>query len=56
MSKDNKNKKLVKTEFTQQEIWQAMRGNIQKSKKNYKRKSKHKKDDWDDWHPDQDFR
>jgi hypothetical protein len=52
MSKDNKNKKLEKTTFTQQEIWDAMRGNVHKSKKNYKRKPKHKGDDDYNWHPD----
>ncbi len=51
-----KDKKLIKTEFTQQEIWQVMRGNVHKSKKDYKRKSKHKKDDYDDFYPDRDFR
>jgi hypothetical protein len=34
---------LQKTEFTIQEIWQAMRGNVHKSKKQYTRKTKHKK-------------
>tara|TARA_R110000744_G_scaffold199023_1_gene318257 strand:- start:323 stop:493 length:171 start_codon:yes stop_codon:yes gene_type:complete len=47
-----KNKKLVKTTFTQQEIWDAMRSNVHKSKKDYKRKPKHKKGDSDNWYPD----
>jgi hypothetical protein len=38
---DNKDK-LQKTEFTIQEIWQAMRGNVHKNKKKYTRKNKHK--------------
>ncbi len=39
----NKSKtKLEKVQFTIQEIWQAMRGNVQKSKKQYTRKNKHK--------------
>jgi hypothetical protein len=42
MSDSNENKKLQKTEFTIQEIWQAMRGNVQKNKKKYNRKTKHK--------------
>jgi len=42
MSKDNKNKKLVTVNLTMQEIWQAMRGSVQKNKKKYNRKSKHK--------------
>jgi len=37
-----KETKLEKIQFTIQEIWQAMRGNIQKSKKQYTRKDKHK--------------
>ena len=42
----NKNEtKLEKTQFTMQEIWQAMRGNVHKSKKQYTRKSKHKNKD-----------
>jgi hypothetical protein len=45
---DNKeNKKLQKTQFTIQEIWQAMRGNVYKSKKHYSRKNKHKGKDVD---------
>ncbi len=39
---DKKSPKLQKTQFTIQEIWQAMRGSIQKSKKQYTRKDKHK--------------
>ena len=43
---DNKeNKKLQKTQFTIQEIWQAMRGNVHKNKKKYYRKNKHKNKD-----------
>jgi len=38
----NKDNKLQKTQFTMQEIWQAMRGNIYKNKKQYSRKEKHK--------------
>jgi len=34
--------KLKNTQFTIQEIWQAMRGNIYKNKKKYTRKDKHK--------------
>jgi hypothetical protein len=36
---NNKNKQLKNTQFTIQEIWMAMR----KSKKEYTRKTKHKK-------------
>ena len=39
------NKKLQKTQFTIQEIWQAMCGNVHKSKKQYTRTKKHKKKD-----------
>ena len=39
------NPKLQKTQFTIQEIWQAMRGNVYKSKKQYTRKNKHKNRD-----------
>jgi len=42
MSESNENKKLQQTKFTKQEIWQAMRGNVQKNKKKYDRKTKHK--------------
>ena len=35
--------KLQKVQFTIQEIWQAMRGNVHKRKKKYTRKNKHKK-------------
>jgi len=35
-------KKLVKVKLTMQEIWSAMRTSVQKSKKVYTRKSKHK--------------
>lgn len=38
---DDKNKLQI-TQFTIQEIWQAMRGSVQKNKKKYNRKSKHK--------------
>tara|TARA_R110000803_G_scaffold59522_1_gene118198 strand:+ start:191 stop:322 length:132 start_codon:yes stop_codon:yes gene_type:complete len=37
-----KKDKLQKKEFTIQEIWAAMRGNVHKSKKQYTRKAKHK--------------
>lgn len=47
MSAENEKPKLQKTEFTIQEIWQAMRGNVYKSKKQYTRKPKHKKRDED---------
>ncbi len=40
---EGRDKKLKKTEFTIQEIWQAMRSNIYKNKKKYTRKDKHKK-------------
>jgi hypothetical protein len=36
-------KKLIKVELTLQEIWVATRPIIQKSKKEYSRKKKHKK-------------
>jgi len=36
------NNKLKNTQFTIQEIWMAMRGNVCKSKKTYTRKTKHK--------------
>ena len=36
------NNKLNTTQFTIQEIWMATRGNVQKSKKQYTRKTKHK--------------
>lgn len=43
MSNDkSNNNKLQKTEFSIQEIWQAMRGNVYKNKKKYNRKNKHK--------------
>lgn len=48
----DKNKKLEKVTLTQQEIWQAMRGNVHKSKKDYKRKPKHKGGDGYNWYPD----
>tara|TARA_B110000259_G_scaffold64654_1_gene76279 strand:+ start:5282 stop:5431 length:150 start_codon:yes stop_codon:yes gene_type:complete len=39
--KDNKNStKLQKVQFTIQEIWQALRGDVHKSKKQYTRKNK----------------
>ena len=38
----NKKNKLETTQFTMQEIWMAMRGSVQKSKKQYTRKTKHK--------------
>ena len=47
--KDNKDIKLETTQFTQQEIWDAMKGNVHKSKKTYTRNSKHKgKDNGED--------
>ena len=42
---DKKETKLKQTQFTIQEIWQAMRGNVHKSKKQYNRNDKHKKRD-----------
>ena len=33
---------MKKQKFTQQEIWDAMRSNVQKSKKTYTRKGKQK--------------
>ncbi len=33
---------MKKQKFTKQEIWDAMRGNVQKSKKTYTRKGKQK--------------
>ena len=36
------NNKLKNTKLTIQEIWMVMRGNVQKSKKTYSRKTKHK--------------
>ena len=38
----NKKNKIQTTQFTMQEIWMAMRGSVQKSKKEYTRKTKHK--------------
>ena len=35
-------KKLVTIKLTMQEVWQAMRGSVQKNKKKYTRKTKHK--------------
>lgn len=35
--------KLKKVQITQQDIWDACRPNIHKSKKKYKRKAKHKR-------------
>jgi hypothetical protein len=34
--------KLEKITLSQQEIWQAMRSNVEKNKKKYTRKEKHK--------------
>ena len=42
MTKKNKNSKLNTTQFTMQEIWEAMKSNVYKNKKNYTRKNKHK--------------
>lgn len=36
-------KKLVKVLITQREIWDAMRPSVQKNKKKYTRKEKHKR-------------
>jgi|11_taG_2_1085331.scaffolds.fasta_scaffold02052_14 hypothetical protein len=36
-------KKLEKKVFTIQEIWAAMRGSVERNKKKYTRKDKHKK-------------
>ena len=38
----NKKNKIQTTQFTMQEIWMAMRSSVQKSKKEYTRKTKHK--------------
>jgi len=47
------NKKLKKVQLTQQEIWDSLRvPPPYKSKKDYKRKPKHKKGDSDNWYPD----
>ena len=35
-------KKFVTVTLSQQEIWQAMRGSVEKNKKKYTRKTKHK--------------
>jgi len=35
-------KKLVKIQVTMQEIWEAMKPKVQRNKKKYTRKSKHK--------------
>jgi len=44
--KDKKDIKLETITVTQQEIWDAMKPNVHKSKKTYTRKTKHKgKDD-----------
>jgi len=40
---EEENKKTLKvTQFSMQEIWAAMRGNVHKSKKHYNRNEKHK--------------
>ena len=41
MSKTNKDK-LIRIELTMQEIWQHTMPKVEKSKKQYKRKPKHK--------------
>lgn len=46
MKKDTK-PKLHKIKVTQQEIWDAMKPNVYKSKKNYTRKQKHPRKDLD---------
>ena len=38
----SKTNKLKTTELSMQEIWQATRGSVQKTKKQYTRKVKHK--------------
>jgi hypothetical protein len=43
MTKDTKQPSLQQIEVTLQEIWQATRPIIQRSKKQYNRKQKHKK-------------
>lgn len=42
--KNEKQKPLEQVELTMQEIWMATRPCVQKSKKSYTRKEKHKKD------------
>lgn len=42
MKKKPDNTKLEKLEFTLQEIWEAMRGNVWRNKKKYRRKTKHR--------------
>ncbi len=37
-------------------IGKKLKGQVVKSKKDYKRKPKHKKDDYDEFNPDRDFR
>ena len=50
--KKKKSIKLEKVQLTQQEIWDSLRTPPPfKSKKDYKRKPKHKKND-DEWYPD----
>ena len=41
------NDELKVVEFTQQEIWDVMKGSIHKNKKKYNRKNKHKHKDND---------
>ncbi len=41
-------KKMQKIQVTMQDIWDAMRGNVQRNKKKYYRKQKHKKKRYDD--------
>jgi len=47
MKKKPDNTKLEKLEFTLQEIWEAMRGNVWRNKKKYRRKTKHQHRDSD---------
>mgnify|MGYP003647602070 FL=1 len=53
--KKKKENKLKKVQLTQQEIWDSLRvPPPHKSKKDYKRKPKHKDDDYG-WHPDREI-
>tara|TARA_R110001592_G_scaffold85695_2_gene253217 strand:- start:245 stop:415 length:171 start_codon:yes stop_codon:yes gene_type:complete len=54
--KKKKEIKLKKIQLTQQEIWDSLKVPApHKSKKDFKRKPKHKRDEFDNWHPDVDF-
>lgn len=48
MGKTFTNKKLVTTQITMQEIWQHTMPKIEKSKKQYQRKPKHKNKSYED--------